>query len=284
VLAAAGVSAPPTASDLDQPITSYAVFDDGELFAVAYYPQQLSANTLADTFRVRVLEKRHARWKYSALPTRLEQGAQPGLAQQLGSIVRLSRAGAYLYLDSHRTPSAGTLLVLDRELKPVAALNGWSKYLFPDGVVVYEQSAPHFAPTYSARLSVFDPASRSGRPLYPLAPYDSIRSQYIEEVARIYRGIGDSWFREHNHHMDPERFDSAVGETFVSNPAGQIAFLVQFGTDVRRPVTPVLEVVVHCLLIRTTSPQCSERRLSDLRRDHPGLSDRQILEGVVGVR
>ncbi|MGH7551934.1 MAG: hypothetical protein ACREMQ_02775 [Longimicrobiales bacterium] len=149
-------------------------------------------------------------------------------------------------------------------------MNGWSKYLFADGVAVYEQSAPHFAPTYSARLSVFDPASGGGRPLYPLPPYDSIRSQYIEQVARIYRGIEEAWILEHDHHMDPERFDSTVRGSLDSSPAGQLAFLVQFGSEVGRPVTPVLEVVVQCARVRTAAPHCFERRLSDLRRDRPG--------------
>jgi hypothetical protein len=40
VLATAGVSSPPGAPDLDQPITSYAVLDDHDLFAIAYYWRQ----------------------------------------------------------------------------------------------------------------------------------------------------------------------------------------------------------------------------------------------------
>ena len=84
--------------------------------------------------------------------------------------------------------------------------------------------------------------------------------------------------------MDPTRFDSSVGDVFVASASGDVAFVVRFGREASEPATPVFDVVVHCTHIRTAASHCSETKLEDLRRAHPGLTDRAILEQLVARR
>lgn len=279
-----GLAAPIDADDLDQPITSYAVLNDPERFAIAYYWQRPGNQVLPDSARIRVLDKVTGEWVYRAVPRTEGEDSARGGAQELGSITRISRTADYLYLDSHLNPSAGTILILTRALEPVARLPGWTQLLLPTGFVVYEHSEIHFAPTHSAELWGFDPRSRQNRLIYPRLPYDSIRSAYIQHVARIYGEFGEDWFRRHNHPMDPEHFDSQV-LAVASDSVGGLALEMRFGATSQTPAAPpVMEVIVLCREVQAVEPRCAEIARSAAEHQHPGLAGRELLEAVLRDR
>ena len=67
------------------------------------------------------------------------------------------------------------------ELKGV--LFGWNLATFPNNFIVYHNSEVHFAPTHSPGISIFDPATRSDKKIYPPMPYSEVRSAFIARVA-----------------------------------------------------------------------------------------------------
>ena len=285
VLAEEGVVAPIGANDLDHAITSFAVLNDPEVFGIAYYWQSPGDPALADSVRIHILEKSTGTWVYRAVPRTEGEDSSSGGAQELGSITQLSRVSDYLYVDSHLNPSAGTVLILTRAtLEPVGRLPGWTQLLLPSGFVVYERGGPHFAPTYSAELWGFDPRSGRRHLIYPRPPYDSLRTAYIQEVTRIYGELGEDWFREHNHPMDPERFDSRV-LAVASDSVDELAVAMRFGTSSQTPAaTPVMEVIVLCAEVQAAEPRCTEVSRSVTEQEHPGMSGKALLEAVLRGR
>ena len=280
VFAANDISPSPNSPvDLDRSITSYAIENGDDLFAIAYYWAN-GEPLLPDTLQIAVLNKAARSWTSVSLPRARNGATSTDSSWFAGSVTAVAHTNDYLYIDTHKSPSAGTELVLTRQLVPVAALDGWILLVLPNGTALYEHSMVHFAPTHSAEMWMFEPRSGRDRLLYPTRPYQPLRRSYIEEVKQIYAGIPDSWFAEHNHHGDPERFDSGFMPPPVANANGTtVAFIVKFGNDDRGPWptnTPVLDVLVVCGNLRAAA-RCTEQQLSEVRRTHASWSDAQIL-------
>jgi hypothetical protein len=270
-------------ADLDEPVTSFAVENARDVFAVAYYRRE-AADTLPDELRISVLDKAAGSWRHAVLPRVRRAPAASSLAWDAGSILRVSHTSQYVLLDTHRTPSAGRLLVLSRSLQPVASLDGWLAAALPGGRIVYHHSLTHFAPTHPAELWVVDPFTGRNDRLYPTQPYGRVRRAYIEQVRAIYARVGEAWFRVNNHHGDPERFDSAIGPPYAVSPDGRaLAFAASFGNvDAHSPAaTPGLDVLVVC---DVAARRCSEEEAAAARRRCRGRSDGQLLEAAVRMR
>ena len=270
---------PQAPADLDRPITSYAVEAASDLFVIAYYALGQDSH-LPDTLRVSVFDRSRARWTHAALP-RLRATAP---AWDVGSVLEIHHTATHLYLDTHSNPSAGTVIVLTRALRPVAALDGWLLRLLPSGLAVYHRSMIHFAPTHSAEIWTFD--ARSGRDalLYPREPYDTVRRRYIDTAAALYARLGEAWFREHDQGMDPARFSSSLVGDIVTDGAGTAAaLLMRFGErDDRTPAaTPLLDVAVVCRGLRQADERCAETELSVLQARHPGWTPMQLLNDLL---
>ena len=173
------------------------------------------------------------------------------------------RSGRYVHLSFHMNPSAERLLVLSRDLKLRRELYGWELATLPNARIVYQQSQVHFAPTHSLEVSVFDPTTLKEKHIYPPKPYQPVRTNFIERVARAYKERGDAWFREHNHHMDPELFDSVVvGAVSVDASGRSLSFTVRFGdTDNANDPLPFSELVrVNCEVAdQIERAQCREQ-------------------------
>jgi len=138
--------------------------------------------------------------------------------------------GQYLRAACHITPSAEQLFIFSKDLKFVRELYGGELLVLPDGSIVYQHSQVHFAPTHSAEISVLNPATGAEKQIYPPKPYQPVRSAFIQRMSELYKQRGEAWFREHNHHMDPERFDTlVVGSVTMDAAAKSIAFTVQYG-------------------------------------------------------
>ena len=173
------------------------------------------------------------------------------------------RSVRYVHLSFHMSPSAERLLVLSRDMKVQRELDGWELATLPDERIVYHHSQIHFAPTHWLEISIFDPTTLKEEHIYPPKPYQPVRRNFIERVARVYRERGQAWFREHNHHMDPELFDSALVGTVSVDAAGRLlSFTVRFGgSDNANDPLPFSQLVrVSCEPIdQIEQVQCRER-------------------------
>jgi hypothetical protein len=173
------------------------------------------------------------------------------------------RSGRYIRLSFHMNPSAERLLVLSSDMNLRRELYGWELATLPDEGIVYNHSQIHFAPTHWLEISIFDPATLKQTQIYPPKPYQPVRRNFIDRVARAYKERGEAWFRDHNHHMDPELFDSAlVGTVSVGASGRSLSFTVRFGdSDNANDPLPFSELVrVNCEPIdQIEQVQCRER-------------------------
>jgi len=258
VLVDNGVPATGAPAWLDATISGYAVFSDETLFAIACYRGAETA--LPDTLDVVAFDRRASRWRAATVPRR--QGKVEAGGWDVGTFVEIRKGARHLYLEAHLNPSASTTLVLNDALAVEGTADGWIRALLPADAFLFEHSTVHFAATHAAELWIYASADRSSRRVYPLEPYGGIRAAYIERVRGIYAALGEQWMREHNHHGDAERFNSAILQPVVVNSSGTAtAFVVKFGTsDVLPGSTPARAVLVICRALTATA-QCAESLL-----------------------
>jgi hypothetical protein len=201
---------------LSTPIYGYAFDADNSEAVVAFFDQMVKLHAAR-------LDRKSGRWQHSVI--HVDDVAGPG-----NSIVGLKRTPRYIYLESHINPSASRLIILSHDLKLRRALYGWEIARLPQESVVYHHSEIHFAPTHSLEISVFNPSTLREKHIYPPEPRQPVRLRFVDRVAQEYRRRGDEWFRIHNHHMNPELFDSSlVGDVTVDDRSKTMSFLVQFG-------------------------------------------------------
>jgi len=145
----------------------------------------------------------------------------------VGSVMAIHRTNRYVLVDTHVNPSAGRLYVLSHNAERVVTeLPGWVLRVLPNDVVLYHRNQVHFAPTHSAELWTWDPATRRDAQLYSSKP-----------------------------------FDTHVGDSIVVRESGRtIAFPIVFdtGDGTRDPKAP-REVVVTCRGVGTKRPRCAEQ-------------------------
>jgi hypothetical protein len=256
------------------PITSYATRSDSTGFAITYYRRD--GELLGDTLFVSLRDEKSGGWTHAEV-LRVRTTTADSTSYILGSATRITLGPEYIYVDTHLTPSAGTLLVLTRSLLPVVMVKGWSELVLPDGSMVYQKNLVHFAATHPAELRFFDPRGKRDLAVYPSLPYAEVRRSYIERVREMWSRLGDDWFRLNNHHQMAEQFESRIGTPVADSTGGRIAFLAWFGDGGgSRAATPLLEVLVVCSNIALAA-QCSELELSATRIANPGWSDERIL-------
>ena len=168
------------------------------------------------------------------------------------------------------------------DLHVVTVLPGWIRATLPDGRILFEHNEVHFAPTHPASLWLFDPASVTSHAFYPTSPEQPVRRAYVERVRGIYARLGEDWMRTHNHHGDPERFDSRIDDPIVTSAdGGAVAFVTRFGsTETRADATPALDVVVLCGLRAGAGP-CSETPLTERRRGRADAPIEAILRDAL---
>lgn len=143
--------------DAEKEITSYAVANDARWFGIAYYWFQADG-MLPRQLRVRTFDKRAHRWRFAELDAE---------ALRAGSALRIARARRWIYIDTHLSPSAGSLVVLTENLRIKKRLYGWTELIMPDGRVVYHNSMVHFAPMHPGSLSLYDPVTNHTTRVYP---------------------------------------------------------------------------------------------------------------------
>lgn len=195
------------AEELDQKITSYAVLNDPEMFLIAYYLDD-GSGLLGNRVYVDLFEKSGHRWTERTLDRDSLVCEKPFITP--GSIQHIARSRDYFYLNTHINPSAGCLVMLTRDLMYYDGIYGGLLAAFGDGLLVYQNSQVHFAPTHYTEVSVYDPREKKHWLIYPRKPYQAVRLAHIEKVRAEYQRRGEKWFMEHNHHGNPELFDNGM--------------------------------------------------------------------------
>lgn len=219
---------------LDATINGYAFDGDDREYLGAFFD-------MVGKLHAALLNRATGRWQYTTVSVDDAWGVG-------NSILDIKRTRQYIYLDSHINPSAGRLLVLSHDLKLRRALSGWRLAMLPDESVVYHQNQIHFAPTHSLEISIFNATNLTEMQIYPPKPYEPVRRRFIERVSQEYNKRGEDWFRNHNHHMNPELFDSRLVGDVTLDGSGTMSFLVQFGDpdNALDPLTFTERVRVTC--------------------------------------
>jgi len=219
--------------NIDKVIRDYDVLDDPKMFCIAYYLG--GSNRLEGKLYIHLYRKDEDKWLYGVLDldTLIVKLRGTYLIQEdfvakyvVGSIWRIHSSKDHIYIFGDINPSAGTTLVLSSDLKYQDAFYGWVLAIFDDETVVYYNSQMHFAPTYYAEISIYNPSTKKTQMIYPMKPYQKIRLEHIKKVKEAYDAIGKDWFREHNHHMNPELFNNYLGEVAINNNTHSLAFVI----------------------------------------------------------
>jgi hypothetical protein len=211
-----------------------------------------------DTLHVLAFDRRTGAWKHRSYKE--DWNGNASLAG--GSVLEVRASPRFVSLDMHHSPSAGTTWVLRRDLTRAGAFYGWIKQLLPNELMVYEQSEIHFAPTHFVEISIYDPLAARSTPIYPIAGGSAVRREFVSGVKARWDALGEDWFRTHNHHGDPERFDSSSGRFAVDWDARGMAFEVRFddftGTQSGESAASERTIVSCDGLARAATVSCGE--------------------------
>lgn len=211
--------------DVARLITSYALLDSKQEFLIAYYIDD-GSGTLKPPLHVVHYNRISHTWRRARIG---KDEARVGDVECLGSITSIDASSAFFYVHTHLSPSAGCLLLINRDLAVHTSLYGWFLAAFGDGTVVYHRSQIHFASYHTAEISIYQPATRQDGKIYPRKPYQKIR---LEQMQRVRALFTDDWCMRRNHPCDAELFDNYVRDgpdgVVVSDSENALAFVAVF--------------------------------------------------------
>ncbi len=205
-----------SAAEIGRPITSYAIAT-GDPFLLAYYVDDGSGR-LAAPLRILGYWRRTKQIRRGELSrvTALSQGATP--AGCLGSALSIRESAGVVLLETHLSPSAGCLILLDSQLRLDSAFGGWIVAQLSPLHLLLRASEVHFLPVHPVRLQVLDLVTRSTEDIYP-SLRDELRAQY----SRLIRDrISPQWCMDHNAQCDPENFDVEITGAVASNERARV--------------------------------------------------------------
>jgi len=284
VLAAAGLTPSATdVKDLDNTITSYtAIPDDRNTYFIAYY-WSLPSGRLEDPLRVLSFNRQTEEWKSAQLTL---GGDEIGYSECVGSVLRAHSLPNAFLLDTHINPSAGCLLILDRNFAFRNALFGWYLAAMGDTRIIFHRSEVHFAAVHPAELALYDLKTNRETPLFPRKPFQRIRSNYIANLREFYR-THEEWCNEKNDPCDPESVDSSLrGDIAVNQREHALAFVISYDRfkdvegPVQKPEDPGDVVYVYRDVDDEAKLDYREILLSDVERRFGKLSLPRLLEPV----
>lgn len=208
-----------------RPITSYGILDEPASFCIAFYWLDNQTGTLGDQLEILSVNRdagktRTATLRYSELI--------PGKPHfRTGSITRIVASPRFLFVSGHDNPSAGSILVLSRDLAFQTALYGWPLATFENDILVFHKSQIHFAPIHAAEIAIYDPHTGKQEQIYPREPYQDIRRNHIEALRQAYESRPAEWFMQRNRPTDPEWFNNyLLGDVVVNDAQGALAFVI----------------------------------------------------------
>lgn len=262
--------------NLDKVVTDGEVLDEADLFLTAYYLSD-GSGTLNGPIYIEMLDKTKHTWTH-------KQVDASSVKPHAGSISDITRTKNGIYLFLHCNPSAGTSILLSPSLEFRGLVAGRVLGDYTDGTVVYANNTVHFAPTRPAEVSLYDPKSKRDRKIYPTKPYQAIRLGHIAKVKAAYDKLGEQWFKEHNHHGDPERFSNYIGAAATNDTTDSLVFVTTF-EDAETPPRTTQVVYVYRNVHRGAKLQYREILLDDVKREFgdvplAALLEPQTLEAV----
>ena len=218
-------------SHLNDAITSYATLNSDREFLIAYY---LAAprNELHFPLLIARFNKQSGKWDETSLSD-LKVTLFAGTKQEtqyecIGSAMHFESNGSWYYLDLHWTPSAGGLVILNRNLAVHQILTGWTAAFFKSGLLIYQRNMVHFAPVHPATLFLYDPVARRPEKIYPPKndPFRKDFSNRLDEVIDEKRCQANNW------PCDANNFESFIDYPVEVNDATHsLAFRVDFDTQ-----------------------------------------------------
>lgn len=238
-----------------------------------------------DTLHVLAIDRKTGAWRHRSYKD--EPDGDLSLAG--GSVLDVRASQHFITLEMHHNPSASATWVLRRDLSRAGAFYGWIKELLPNELMVYEQSEIHFAPTHRVEISIYDPFAARSRQIYPIAGGTAVRQAFVAGVKARWDALGRDWFMEHNHHGNPELFDSSSGRFAVDWPAQSVAFEVHYddftGTAGGKSAASERTIVSCEGLARTATVRCGESAESVWEAALPGLdADARLHEAAARPR
>jgi hypothetical protein len=238
-----------------------------------------------DTLHVLAIDRETGAWRHR----RYKDDPDGDLSLASGSVLEVHASLHFITLEMHHNPSASATWVLRRDLSRAGAFYGWIKELLPNELMVYEQSELHFAPTHYVEISIYDPFAAQTRQIYPIAGGTAVRRTFVAGVKARWDALGQDWFMAHNHHGDPERFDSSSGRFAVDRSAQSMAFEVQYddftGTADGRSAASERTIVSCEGLARAATTRCGESAESAWVAAVPGVdADARLREAAAHPR
>lgn len=222
---------PAIKATLRTPITSYAAVADNDSFIIGYYLHQQDGYLRPPLF-IAHYSKLRRQWRQIELAQFNAESGDGRSVSCLGSVMEIWPVPNGYYLRTHLNPSAGCLLVLSSDLRLKKVLYGWPLLYFRDGLLIYQRSMVHFAPTHPLEIRTWNPSTDREQTIYP-QPSSLLRQTHIEKAREAWSD--EAWCHAHNHHCDPARFDDwLAARGSVHEETDSVAFVVRFGTDFRR--------------------------------------------------
>jgi len=164
-----------TRLELAATVSDVVTAKSGRAFLIADYSaaEPSAPRTVLNVFRYDPIDGAVARATLSDGPdTRASFKRGEMSIDCLGPLETIGERGGHIYIQTHLTPSAGCILVLTSQFRPVAALSGWLLGFAGDGYAVVRESEIHLDFLHpQAALSVYDGARERVTPIYPI-PWD----------------------------------------------------------------------------------------------------------------
>ncbi len=231
VLKQQGIPSPPVSiPDLNSQITSFAMLNDGQEFLIAYYLDN-PRNELRFPLLVTSFDKHSGKWSHAEL-TDLQVHVVEGTDHEieddcLGSVLDISRHGGEYFLNLHFNPSAGCLLVLNKDLTVRHTLAGCPVAFFKSGVFAWISDMVHFSDVHAETLSLYDPATGKSQQIYP-QKNDPLRDDFSMRLEKV---INRKQCAENNWACGPDRFATVIDSVEVNDETKALAFRAAFTTE-----------------------------------------------------
>jgi len=233
--------------NLDQKITSGAELDAEDQFVVAYYWDD-GTGMLNPPLHILRYERKTRLWEKAEIGNAPEAGAVADPCY--GSVLDVRAFGDGLVIETHINPSAGCALVVSRELKLAASLDGWVLGEFSGGTLLYHRSQVHFATVHPAEIAVFDLKSKKDLVIFPPKTETLVRRNLTAELGEYFKTHRD-YCAKANDPCDPRIFDSDLdGKPAIDDRDHALAFSISYelqgyGQDENKPAGPASVIYVY---------------------------------------
>lgn len=206
-------------------ISDYEILNDRASFIIAFYVFHPDTDSIHPPLWVLLLDKRNNTWKYREVQS--QPGADDAPEWCFGTVLHIKSIAEKFFLETHVTPSASCQFVLSHALNLEHVLFGSAVEVPPSHRLLIEGNAVHFARTHPPRLSLYDPATATETPLFPLAD-DSSMKWLDHDLSDL---IDEPWCRENNSPCEASGLSGAPLSFFVNDKSDALAIEIQYSGE-----------------------------------------------------